>query len=258
MPRDLSDYFVGADFLAAADHRLKLYSAAAIAAGVGVLALAQPADAEVVITKKNLPITMGAFAPVPVLIDLNHDGISDFQFSLYTFAYHSFDADLTVTALNGGRVVGQPGSRGSYASALVRGSKIGPSAHFSSRGEAIIERSHGLFRSSHSSETRHTYGKWSGDSPNRYLGVKFLIQGATHYGWVRLTVNSTREAITATITAYAYETIPNKRVQVGVASAAASGTQAELTKSTGHPSLGMLALGAAGLAAWKREESFPC
>jgi hypothetical protein len=235
------------------NHRVNLYSAAAVAAGVSMLALAQPADAEVVVTKANLPITHLA----SVSLDLNKDGIADFQFSLYTFAYHSFFADLTVQGLTGGEVVGSPGSRGAYASALIRGAKIGPSAHFSSdNGFASIERSHGAAISS-TFYSRHTYGKWGDNPPNRFLGVKFLINGATHYGWVRLTVISApRRPISATITGYAYETIPNKHILAGIPPKPSADTQAQQEgEKPGRPSLGMLALGVDGLALWRREET---
>jgi hypothetical protein len=33
-------------------------------------------------------------------------------------------------------------------------------------------------------------GPWGGNHPNRFLGVKFLIHGKTHYGWIRVTVRA--------------------------------------------------------------------
>jgi hypothetical protein len=244
MSGNLSVRSVKSTLSEAIDHRAKVYSMAAVAAGVTMLALAPPAAAEVVV-----------HGNVTVNLDINHDGIADFQFSLSSFAYHSNFAILNVSPLTGGAVVGSPGSRGSYASALTRGAKIGPSAHFSSKGRATVERSHGRFFSSKSSRTRHTYGKWSGDSTH-YLGVKFLIDGATHYGWVRMTVNAAFAPIKATITAYAYETVANKRILAGIPAKNSANTQAEpKAESLGHPSLGMLAAGSDGLALWRRDET---
>jgi hypothetical protein len=257
MPRDLSVPSRETTTLSGTiDHRAKVYSVAAAAAGVTMLALAPPAAAKVVVHGTNLPINPVADSNVIVSLDINHDGIADFKFSLSSFAYHSFNAILEVTPLAGGAVVASPGSgsRQSYASALVRGAKVGPSAHFSSKGRATIERSHGVNFSSRSSRTRHTYGKWSGDSTH-YLGVKFLIDGATHYGWIRMTVNSTAQPINATITAYAYETVANKRILAGIPASGTGDTQAQpKAERLGHPSLGMLALGADGLALWRRDE----
>ncbi len=240
------------------DQQMKLYSAAAMAAGVSMLALAQPAQGEVVITKKTIPIPVSSYffpPPKPVLLDLNHDGVNDFSFSLYSFAYHSFQIDLTVRALDGGDVVGAANKEGGfYASALAHGAKIGTSAHFSSKGVADIERASGFEASSKYS--RHLYGDWGNNPVNRYLGVKFLINGETHYGWVRLTVTTQPKGFSATITAYAYETVANKKISAGVASTSVAESQAQRQAGkTVRASLGMLALGADGLALWRREQA---
>src|SRR5215469_15348836 len=74
------------------DHRMKLYSAAAIAAGVSALALAQPAESEVIVTRQQIkvPYWNSSGQPASVALDLNGDGVNDFYFSIYTFAYHTF------------------------------------------------------------------------------------------------------------------------------------------------------------------------
>lgn len=238
------------------DQQMKIYSAAAIAAGVSMMALAQPAQAEVVVTKKTIPIPVSSYffpPPTPVLLDLNHDGVNDFSFSLYSFAYHSFQIDLTVRALDGGDVVGAANKEGGfYGSALAHGAKIGPSAHFSSKGVADIERASGTNASNRYS--RRLYGDWGNNPANRYVGVKFLIDGQTHYGWVRLTVTTQPKGFSATITAYAYETVANKKISAGVASTSASEGQARrLPEAQFRPALGMLALGVEGFALWRRD-----
>jgi|HubBroStandDraft_6_1064221.scaffolds.fasta_scaffold05468_2 hypothetical protein len=72
-----SDYFT---------HCLNAYALAAGAAGVGVLALAQPAGAKIVYTPAHIPIVQNKGL---VELDLNHDGINDFQFSNYTYTEHA-------------------------------------------------------------------------------------------------------------------------------------------------------------------------
>lgn len=47
---------------------------------------------------------------------------------------------------------------------------------------------------------------------NRYLGLKFAIKGAIHYGWARLTVKINGIYVNAVLTGYAYETIPGKPI----------------------------------------------
>lgn len=121
------------------NRQASLYAAAAAAAGVGILALTQPAQGEVIITKKTIPIPVSNFDGQQFLVplDLNHDGVTDLSFVLSTFAYHSFNAVLEALPAKGAAVVGAAGAKSNfYASALLRGAKIGPSAHFSSKGAA--------------------------------------------------------------------------------------------------------------------------
>jgi len=62
-----------------------------------------------------------------------------------------------------------------------------------------------------------TAGQWL-DTRNRYLGLQFVIKGQVHYGWARLTVifpPQPSRGILATLTGYAYETIPNKPIITG-------------------------------------------
>jgi hypothetical protein len=61
---------------ASLDKNLMSYAMAAGAAGVGLLALAQPADAKIVYTPAHRNIGAKTF------IDLNHDGINDFKVTL--------------------------------------------------------------------------------------------------------------------------------------------------------------------------------
>ena len=239
------------------DNTLKLYSLTAITAGVSVLAMAQPAASEVIITKKTIPIPISEMGDGPtVKISLANNGVNDFSFSLYSFAYHDAVRDFEVRSLEGGAVVTPSSAAGSRSAlALARGAKIGPSAHFSSgKGLDLIERSVvSFYKSSRSTYIKNFTGNWGGNPTNRYLGVRFLIHGKTHYGWVRLTVTTApRKPISATITAYAYETVANKKIQAGIAgSASASEAQAHYQIQT--PALGMLALGADGMALWRRD-----
>ncbi|HWY22651.1 MAG TPA: hypothetical protein VNX26_15595 [Candidatus Acidoferrum sp.] len=244
----------------ATDWRLKTYSLAAMAAGVGALAMVQPAEGEVVITRKKIPIPVSNFffpPPHPVFISMNNNGVSDFSFSLYSFAYHSRDMDLTARPLAGAAVEGkdQAGVNGFshfYASMLKRGAKIGPSANFSSGAQfvPVVERQLHTVNSSSVSNNR-SYGNWGGNASNTYLGVKFLIDGETHYGWVRLAVAiSPFSGLSATITAYAYETEANKRILAGVP----IGEAAVIIDETKGPSLGALAAGAEGLPTWRMKQ----
>ena len=95
------------------ERHLSIYSTSAAIAGVGLLALAKPAEGEIVVTKVNIPICGST-------IDLNKDGVPDFSFPCYTSQYHfSFYVKMMVAPLTGGKAVGGArGSAGPYASAL--------------------------------------------------------------------------------------------------------------------------------------------
>ena len=60
------------------DKGLFVYAAAASAAGVGALALAQPAEAKIVYTPASVQFTRN----LTVNLDLNQDGITDFRIRL--------------------------------------------------------------------------------------------------------------------------------------------------------------------------------
>jgi hypothetical protein len=230
----------------ATDGQLKAYSSAAIAAGISALALAQPAEGKVIVTQTNIQIDRYGSAT----IDLNNDGIKDFSFFNGGGDYdHSFYGTFAVRPLTGGKVVaGVRGSQGAYASVLAQGAVVGPSAKFSSsagRGQALIERSTG---DASATVSNSPIGPWTNIS-TKYLGVKFLISGETHYGWIQMSTD-TNKSISATITAYAYETVPNKKVMIEPSGD--EGDAAAATMSHRGPALGMLAMGADGLKMWRQ------
>src|SRR5579864_2451978 len=73
--------------------RLNAYALAAGAAGLGRLALPQPVEARIVYTRANEVIQGGS-----LLLDLNHDGITDFVFQRNLSAH--FSTSLRIGAYN--------------------------------------------------------------------------------------------------------------------------------------------------------------
>lgn len=120
-----------------------------------------------------------------------------------------------------------------YAFAGQSGQKLGPSDHFAKGA---------IMASAISSLNGHNAnGYWLNVKSPRFLGVKFLISGETHFGWIRITSSTADQA---TVSGYAYETVPNKPVIAGVCKAQESAPDAMMELAPG--SLGRLAAGAAG------------
>lgn len=227
------------------EHRLSMYALAASAAGTGMLAWAQPADAKIVYTPANVSIPPQTYYP-PVFLDVNHDGVNDFSFVNYSaFNFKWGNVYLEVFPLVKGN--GFRGQKG-CASALRAGDRIGAQGQFAEFGQNLA-----AFSSYHSSQknTSHFFCAWANDGKglkNRYLGLRFLIKGETHFGWARLNVRVKEAWFYGTLTGYAYETVPNKPIIAGKT----KGPDA----STLEPgALGHLTLGASAISAWRGEES---
>jgi hypothetical protein len=239
--------------------RLNAYALAASAAGVGMLALVQSAEAKIVYTPSHHVIgTLGRYN-----LDLNHDGTTDFvllQSGNTTGSRCSntlFAREEPSNAVEG-EIVRYDRH---FASALTRGARIGPGAGFikgGAKGETMVASWHQDLSSGPS-------GRWA-DVTNRYLGLKFKIDSRTHYGWARLTVKVNYCRINAKLTGYAYETIPGKSIKAGQTGGMVNewdeedfGPDASLTNPIPDfpqtATLGTLAMGAPGLAIWRREES---
>jgi hypothetical protein len=231
--------------------QLNMYTLVAGAAGVGVLALAQLAEAKIVYTPAN--VVIGRANP-SYNLDLNLDRITDFTLWFhYQIREFYFRDSLGVSGAASNAVVGGKGD----AAALNRGAKIGPGQDFYGSGLMVREVCIKAY-------CRPFLGNWANVS-NRYLGLKFMIKGRTHYGWARLSVQAQKVDMTATLTGYAYETIANKPIIAGKRKGSDEwggedfGPDASLTApvpdATQPASLGVLALGAQGVPLWRRKES---
>ena len=241
------------------NRQIGLYSLAAAAAGVSLLATAQPAAAEVVVTQKtiSIPMSKSGGLPQPIMLSLTNNAVPDIVLSLSSFVGYGRSSRFLGAAPPGSH----DGVRGwsnfiPFVSALPRGAKIGSNLTYPARFllGGVVEESFSTSRG------RSFQGEWIGNPKDRYLGVRFEIDGQLHYGWVRLTVTTHRSAhapfLSAKVTAYAYETEPNTPIYAGLTEE----PTAELQPPAGvqgerGPSLGMLALGAEGAVLWRREKS---
>jgi hypothetical protein len=219
---------------------LNAYTLAATAAGVGALALTQPAEAKIVYTKANEQI-LGQGDRIQ--LDLNHDGTNDFFFRRVS-SEHFTSSLLMYTKVPRNAIWGTQSTHElKLASALPAGVRVGPSKHFSSGFKGSGGSSWGklMWRdqvcgTQTQTCTTHKFGQWGPQNTNPYLGLRFKIKGKTHYAWARVSlVNGTY-----TLTGYAYETVPQKPIVTGKQ----KGPDASIP---GSGSLGALAAGASGL-----------
>jgi hypothetical protein len=242
------------------NHSLLSY-AAATAAGAGLLGVAQPADAHIVYTPAHAAIGYrGSYA-----LDLTGTGETDFILHDAVSANCStvFNA-LQVKPALGNAVEGGAFNGLNLAEALQPGETVGSSQKFDAggrggpiMGEAIDSPGGGQFR-----------GNWV-NVINRYLGLKFQVNGQTHFGWARLSVRAqVFQGMHAVLTGYAYETEPNTPIVAGQETGMSECVPVEpRIKGDKGPdatlkfpdirqpaSLGALALGAAGLSLWRRAE----
>jgi hypothetical protein len=253
------------------EKNLLAYAAAATAAGVGVLACPPMAEGKIVYTPAHVNLQGGT----PFSLDLNHDGKVDFFLLLGgsvgaggtavgalsachrpfrgTKGYICVSSTGASNSLNAVRIT-QSGRE--VAAALRAGAKIENGDRF--QDKVAVAMGDVVWETFTSVGTRWS-GAWVNGGKgvkNRYLGLKFEIDGKFHFGWARLTVTTTgKHDFTATLTGYAYETVPGKSIIAGKT----HGKDAEqaIDASAGAPepaTLGMLALGAPGLLIWRRDE----
>lgn len=204
------------------DKNLLAYMAAAGAAGVSVLAMTQPADAKVIYTPTNRTIVADS------RLDLNNDGIPDYAFHS-NFNLCGTCGYFEVQGLKFNEML-------SFGKPLAAGVSVGPGGKFNVRGTMVDFCT--------CSGNPNTGGPWLGIQ-NEYMGFKFDIKGAGHFGWARFSVTD-KGGIT--LTGYAYETVSLKPIVTGDTTGEdEADEQTALPVPDERPAgLGVLSLGASG------------
>ena len=241
------------------EKRLLSYVAAATAAGVAVLACPLQAQAKVVFTDTWIPI-----APIESMtyLDLNNDGIADFLISNNLNACRSSSSSGGCVTM---KVIPQNASNAIWgtnngqfhgsASALGSGVTIGSQGKFQ-YGHGFMGRAN---RGGNGSATGGSSGQWK-EITRGFLGLKFIIQGQVHYGWVRLSVSASSGGMYGAISGYAYETEPNTPIVTGQESGTAKKKKnqramtSRVSVSVSAPTSGGLGMLAAGAPAIKKRE----
>jgi hypothetical protein len=252
---------------------LSAYASAAVAAGVSLLAMTNSAEAKIVYTPAHTNIPLNNRAPV--LLDLNHDGIADFSFwnTSKSACCGQIVLDLQVGCAavpvssyrsscrsQNNEIWGRGIVSGRFASALHTGFEVSPNkSHFQQAplggsypplGPVAQMAGFGAVDFS-GFPSSGTSGQWL-YTKHRYLGLQFTVDGQLHYGWARVEVTLIRASlgqrgIQATLTGYAYETIPNRPIITGK-------TTGPDVVTLDPATLGHLAQGAAGISAWREKK----
>jgi hypothetical protein len=225
-------------FDAKTERKLLSYAVAASAAGVSVLALAAGAEAKVVYTPTHHVIGPNT----QFELDLNNDGTTDFLLSnIYGTSTGVSFADLFLSGAKNSFAV-TSSKQQQVPLALAKGAKIGAHSQRFRSAKGLMAR----IVSAENGSQFHT-GKWT-YATKRFLGLKFSIQGRTHYGWARLSVYVVkgRPYVRSTLTGYAYETIANKSIIAGK-------THGPDVVTIQPASLGHLAQGASAIPAWRAQ-----
>jgi hypothetical protein len=128
-----------------------------------------------------------------------------------------------------------------FASALDAGVHLGGAKDFRRRPHHLPYGYADLVNCGLVSDSLWCFGPWQ-RAHDRYVGLKFLVKGKVHDGWARLNVSASKLPFKATLTGYAYETIPGKGIIAG---------QTKEKDDPQGPSLGALAAGANALQTWK-------
>ncbi|MBZ5720338.1 MAG: hypothetical protein LAO03_08145 [Acidobacteriia bacterium] len=208
------------------DRRLLLY---ALAAGA-TLAAAPASQAQIVFTPSNALLQgLGKFD-----IDLDNDGSADFTIVAKWTQYDTSNMIQAIFAYGDGPSNYIVTLGGGDALALKKNAPIGSGRQFAA--VALME-------------TPIYGGLWQ-NAKNRSLGVKFLINGEVHYGWIGFRgVHDIPVAIK--LYGWAYETQPNQKILAGD-----TGTSAP-TDGSFHPtSLEILASGHTAIEPRRKRTGF--
>jgi hypothetical protein len=252
------------------ERNLWSYAAAAGAAGVGMLAMAPGAEAKVVYTPVDQKITPS------IALDLNADGVIDFNLTHFGSASVGGSLRVSWLAVCHDKYIGfshqcvsstnDPNAANlvrvvpTGAADLAAGANIGPGPQWGGQGQLVFMANR-VWYSAYWNTKQIWQAPWANEGKgvtNRYLGFKFKIGNDYHYGWARVTLTTTADSgFSATLTGYAYETIPGKAIVAGATSGAeeVGAVNAGPATDASTPLLGMFALGAQGLSLWRRDES---
>ena len=190
----------------------------------------------------------GVLRHTNIPIDLNHDGITD----LSIVASHFRDSHSGGGFNAYGKIwLSMNSAIGSHA--IPKGMIIDKAGTFKGGRQTLAYAF--SFGSPRTSGANGASGPFA-NITNKYLGVRIVIKGQVHEGWIRLTLASKGYDISGVITGYAYDTVPN---EVGLAAGQIGGQIKPPTadgkaviENAAAGSLGVLAAGSPAIPYWRK------
>lgn len=157
----------------------------------------------------------------PYMLDFNNDASPDLVFGAQHFIGSGSQSGIQFTYIGNGAVVGIPagnaliGVAGSSSAfdltALNAGDPISSAQNFGASSSNALALN-AVINAGIAGTFPVTQGNFIGVS-NKFLGAHFAIAGATHYGWVQLSVNQLADQLT--IHDYAYNATADAALNAG-------------------------------------------
>jgi hypothetical protein len=177
---------------------------------VGLLAVAWPAEAQIVYTRTNITIGFNS----SYNLDFNNDGVTDF-----TITTEDYTPPLIL--LNGSVSETAASENSALIGPLSERDEIGRDQVFT--GGTVDLESFILKCGKQKGAPCHYAhsGPWDVDlEGKRYLGLSFQLNGETYYGWVQLTLLIPTApwhggVVGAKLSGYAYESTPGMPINAG-------------------------------------------
>ena len=246
--------------------QLNMCAIVAVMAILSALALTTRSEAKIVYTPANVQVDKYS-------LDLNHDGITDFNLELQESFQRVENCDSYDVSYSLSNLVAQQGNGvvpdgDAFVAALSRGSEIGPNQKFANpQSMAYVFQKWFFYMGRPCYLDKGENGPWLNVSD--YLGLAFQIKGKTHYAWAQLSVQSSDGYddvhMEATLTGYAYETVAGKSIKAGQTKGADGADEEDFGSGASLDNLisgterlamfGTSAMEAPGLSIWRREES---
>ncbi|MBL6964177.1 MAG: T9SS type A sorting domain-containing protein [Bacteroidetes bacterium] len=189
------------------ESKLKTYTSVA----AGVVASAGIANAQIVYTDIDPDIMISDSS---YLIDLNNDANADFRLiHLYYYYSNSILNAIGLEGLNINEALGDTILSTSYSYVSFYPAMLNANDDISENKQVWYYSSYALmyYNGVYGSYT-FKGGNWK-STTDKFLGLRFKMDGKWHYGWARIDITAKGEAFI--IKDYAYESYPEKHILAG-------------------------------------------